>query len=427
MLKPFSTLKHCSIDDLQSLAEENLTLFLHCFAKGHPALQTTTLHILCDIFAAHPSVLSPPTTNASTEDTNAQPPPFLSQKQLLKPFSKGLKAAHAPDVQAAATVALCKLLLLRIVASPPKPTAPDAPAATEEDDEAADVLRQLAIAYFDGAGEAASLRDNPAARQALSYFLPAFAHGRAENATCLAHVAPAVIKAVAVRRAEEAELDSDDDEDNAAGAGVDGSRVKPKVVADMLLDWTDPRKLIIAKKDDERAEAWQWGEAGKREGRVVDGRAHLILAQGTLERALGNNCLRDERKVLLMMLGKAYVSADSSPELITSVLDLAREAVDEKIAPDATSRNALNKFVTALEKAQAATEGKDRPVKGRKSAAPSSSARQTGSDMTVIEEGTEVGEEQIKMEAAEADKMDIDGGNDEDDSGGADADDVTET
>ena len=399
-------------NDSQSLADENLTLFLHCFAKGHLALQATSLHILCDIFTAHPSVLAPPPAPPATaNDGAAPPPPAVSQKQLLRPFSKGLKAAHAPEVQTAAAVSLCKFLLLEIVSSPntqsPPPSDPsDSPKAeSTADDEAGELLRQLAVAFFDAAGEAASLRDNPAARQALSYFLPAFAHGRAEHAATIARVAPAVLHAVVLRRAEEAELalDSDDDEDVAGGAGsADGSKVKLKTVGEMLADWTDPRKVVVP---DEGA-ADRWDEAGRKEGRSMDGYAHLVLAEGALERALAHGCAKDERKALLSMLGKLYVSPHSTPDLTRQVLEVAREAADAKLALDALSRNALNKFVAGLEKAIVAVEGKEKPARGRKSVAVSGAVREAGAEMTVIEEETAMEADDVKTEIDE----DVSGG-----------------
>ena len=385
-------------DVLQNLADENLTLFLHCFSKGHATLQATSLHILCDVLSSHPSVLEPSAPSVPADGTTAPAPSTSMRKQLLKPFSKGLKAAHTPEVQTAAAIALCKLLLLRIVSSPrnhssSSDTAPS-PAA-KEDDEAAELLRQLATTFFDAVGDAASVRDNPAARQALSYFLPAFAHGRAENAVYMARIAPAVLQAVATRRVEEAELEDDSDEEYVApaSAGADGNKVSLKVVGEMLVDWTDPRKLVV--QDD--SEAGRWDEAGKKEGRAVDGRVHLVLAEGALECALAHGCSKDERKALLSMVGKLYTSAHSSLELSRSVLTLAQEAAEEKVAPDATSRNALNKFITSLEKAIATMEGKEKPARGRKSVAVRGSSQENAQEMTVIEEEPEAVEEDTKM------------------------------
>ncbi len=83
----------CSLLD-RSLAEENLTLFMHFFSKGHTALQITALQILTDILNVHGAQL------------------LSATPALLKVYVKALRSgAKSPEVQAAATVAVSKLLL----------------------------------------------------------------------------------------------------------------------------------------------------------------------------------------------------------------------------------------------------------------------------------------------------------------------------
>ena len=59
----------------------------------------------------------------------------------------------------------------------------------------------------------------------------------------------------------------------------------------------------------------------------------------------------EEKKTLMMMLGKLYITPSSDRQKLQTALDLSAEAIDMKIASDATSRNALNKLHTALTKA----------------------------------------------------------------------------
>lgn len=217
----------------QTLAEENLTLFLHCFSKGHDALQVTALHVLSDIFTSHPTLIS------------QSPDPAL-QKSIFKVFSKGLKATQAPDVQSAATTALCKLMLTNIV--------------TEED-----LLKQLVICYFEPA-----TKENAAMRQALSYFLPVYCHSRRENMERMANVVPGVIHAI-VGLGEEL-----DDDEEMVGVGV---------VVNMLTEWTDARKLVV-----QDAAAVSWDEAGRKEIRAVNGDIHLDMAESMLERVMSHGC-----------------------------------------------------------------------------------------------------------------------------------------
>ena len=59
----------------------------------------------------------------------------------------------------------------------------------------------------------------------------------------------------------------------------------------------------------------------------------------------------EEKKTLMMMLGKLYITPSSDRQKLQTALDLSAEAIDMKIASDAASRNALNKLHTALAKA----------------------------------------------------------------------------
>ena len=51
------------------------------------------------------------------------------------------------------------------------------------------------------------------------------------------------------------------------------------------------------------------------------------------------------------MLGKLYITANSSPEKLRTTTELVTEALDGNIATDAASRSALNKLHLALSKA----------------------------------------------------------------------------
>ncbi|KAI4155300.1 MAG: hypothetical protein LQ341_000212 [Variospora aurantia] len=280
----------CLLD--KALADENLTLFLHCFTKGHDALQVSALHILCDIFTTHSNLLT-----AETAD------PAL-HRSLYRVFSRGLKAAHAPEVQSAATTALCKLMLTSVV----------------EDE---DLLKQLVTLFFDPA-----TKDNAAVIQALSYFLPVFCHSKRENMEKMAAVAAAVVH-THVNLADELE----------EGEEV----VSATTVANMLLDWTDTRKLVA-----QDVAVVTYNGARDTEVKGTNGDVHLTLAETLLERAMTYGCPKEERKTLVNMVGKICIISNSSREKLQTVTDLATEAMDAKIATDTTTRNALNKIHQAL-------------------------------------------------------------------------------
>lgn len=220
----------CSLLD-RSLAEENLTLFMHFFSKGHTALQITALHILTDILNVHGSQL------------------LSNNPNLLKVYVKALRSgAKSPEVQAVATIAASKLLLGRVVT---------------DIDASAELLKTLVIAYFEPASS-----QNQSVRQALNYFLPVFCYSRPENQDLMRSVALDALHALYnVREGLE-----DDDAD------VDDEMVSLSTIGACLVDWTDPRKCYSPDVGT---------DAEKKTN--VNGDVHLEFARNVLER-LDSNC-----------------------------------------------------------------------------------------------------------------------------------------
>lgn len=218
----------CSLLD-RSLAEENLTLFMHFFSKGHAALQITALHILTDILNVHGAQL------------------LTANPALLKVYVKALRTGgKSPEVQAVATVAVSKLLLGRIVTDPQV---------------SAELLRTLVVAYFDPASAA-----NQSVRQALNYFLPVFCYSRPDNQQLMRSVALDALHTLYNIR-EGLDDDADVAEDMVALATIGAC----------LVDWTDPRKCISSGQS-----------SAESEKRHVNGDVHLDFARDILERLAGN-------------------------------------------------------------------------------------------------------------------------------------------
>lgn len=204
-----------------------------------------------------------------------------------------------------------------------------------------DLLKQAVIAFFDPA-----TKENAVLRQALSYFLPVFCHSQRGNMEKMALVAPGVIHA-AISFVEEL-----DEEEEIVGIGV---------VGNMLLDWTDARKLVV--QDEVRV---SWDEAGRKEVKAVNGDIHLDLGEHLLEKVMSHGCtsklrcaflrfgtyLRagEEKKAIIPLLGKLYIAANSTPEKLQVIYELVTEAIDIKVANEAASRNALSKLHMALKK-----------------------------------------------------------------------------
>ncbi|KAE8447839.1 hypothetical protein EG329_010068 [Mollisiaceae sp. DMI_Dod_QoI] len=284
----------CSLLD-KSLAEENLTLFMHFFSKGHSALQITALQILTDILNTH---------GAHLLDTNPT---------LLKVYLKALKSGvKAPEVQAAATVAIAKLMLGRVI--------------TDSSTAIDDLLKTLVVLYFDP-----STAHNQGVRQTLSYFLPVFSFSRKENQDRTRKVA-----CDALHKLFEIQETMDDEGD------AETEMVSITTIGAHLIDWTDPRKCygngIQVAVGDESATK-----------KAVNGDVHLEFARDILEK-LASGISREEKKVLAPMLAKLHISPASTPSLLKEIYNEVSLAIDDKLIADATGRNALFKIHVSLGK-----------------------------------------------------------------------------
>jgi condensin complex subunit 3 len=229
----------CLLD--KTLAEENLTLFIHCFNRGHDALQVEAVQVITDMLTVHGNSL------LSTEEGN---PAAADAKTVHKLYLKALKLTERPEVQAASAEALSKLFLTGVI--------------TDEEE----ILKSMILTYFDPLSA-----DNPALRQTLNYFLSVFAHSKAAHQELLGKVVMSVMHAFLTLYDNR---DLDDEEEI-------GSTVTPSTVLGFLLDWTDPRKVVDLGTSSEA----QWDENGRKEVvKVVGSDIQTRLAESILERCL---------------------------------------------------------------------------------------------------------------------------------------------
>jgi condensin complex subunit 3 len=121
--------------------------------------------------------------------------------------------------------------------------------------------------------------------------------------------------------------------------GEEEEMVSITVIATQMIDWTDPRKNVGG--------GVQAGRGGIEE-KVVDPNAHVDLAIDTLERVGSASCNKDEKKVLCTMLAKLYIPAEADAEKLRALYELVAQTIENKVAVDAPSRNALNKLEVSL-------------------------------------------------------------------------------
>ncbi|UKZ79364.1 hypothetical protein TrVFT333_007115 [Trichoderma virens FT-333] len=175
-----------------------------------------------------------------------------------------------------------------------------------------ELLKSLVIAYFDPASSA-----NQTVRQALNYFLPVFCFSRLENQDLMRKVSLLALHSLLNLR----EGLEDDDVD---------------VEEDMV-----------------------------REKKAPNGDVHLDFACDILERLRGN-INKAEKKLVAGLLGKLYVSPNSSEEKLRETYDVICEAIEEGLVTDTTGRNALLKIHVSLGKIVNSLDDQ-RPAQGRTS------------------------------------------------------------
>ncbi|KAL4904384.1 hypothetical protein BDW74DRAFT_154730 [Aspergillus multicolor] len=358
----------CLLD--KTLAEENMTLFIHCYSKGHEPLQVTAIQILCDMITSHPSLLTP-VTQADKE--TVAPPAF--QKPLLKVFSRALKPSSPASVQTAAATALSKLLLTGVFT----PTAANIPEAIQEYNQHAieTLLQSLVVSFFHP-----RTRENPALRQSLAYFFPVYCHSRPEHAQHMRKITVPVIRTILNSAEEYYSLEAEEDSDGEIDESVGEKELKALMsgVLGMISEWTDERRVIGL--GGERILAG--GPASSNACGII----HLELIKDILERVLGiseasNRCSKEERKLLFSLMSKLYIAPPTAPSRSASVapeddpfrstvrssqgelspdnLALAQEVkelldqtIEEGVAADAAGRNALVKVKNVILKLLAA-------------------------------------------------------------------------
>ncbi|KAI1641828.1 condensin subunit Cnd3 [Daldinia loculata] len=326
----------CSLLD-RPLAEENLTLFMHFFSKGHSALQITALQILTDILNVHGAQL------------------LTANPTLLKVYIRALRSGSKnPEVQGAATLAVSKLLLGRVVT---------------DHDTSAELLKTLIVAYFDP-----STAGNQSVRQALNYFLPVFCYSRAENQELMGAVALDALHALYNVREG---LDDDD-------IDVDDEMASLNTIGACLVDWTDPRKCYTP------------GIPMDADKKNVNGDVHLDLARDILDK-LDSNLSKEEKKVIASLLGKLYISPASSEDKIRALYEDISTAVEENLVSDATSKNALYKIHVSLGKIVNQLNEQDKM--SRRSASRSVSL--APDEKTTMEDATVIRVSRIKEEDEE--------------------------
>ncbi|KAF9914395.1 hypothetical protein BX616_008397 [Lobosporangium transversale] len=185
----------CMLD--QNLAQSNMELFLTCiFAENASIqLQILSLKIVFDL------ILTFGMTAMSSQ---------ISEERIIQDLAKSLEGP-GDELQAVAVEGIAKLMLTKLLKN-------------------AKILRQLIILYFDP-----QTTNNNHLRQCLNYFLQVYFHSSHDNQVTLSQIfVPIIIQLIQMRQDK-------------------GDMPSPTVMAQQILEWCEPRRVLGADKENEGA------------------------------------------------------------------------------------------------------------------------------------------------------------------------------
>ena len=273
----------CCLLDAE-LASENMFIFGMCISKGNAALKKIALQVVIDMFAVHGNVV--------VDGENK-----VDSLSIYKIFYKVLKNDKLPECQSVAAEGLCKLFLADIF--------------TDDD-----LFEALILSYFSPLNTT-----NEALIQAFAFCIPVYCFSHVSHQQRMSRVASDVLLRLCMLW-DETQNSEPSDEDRIA-------MMKPNVIFQELIFWTDPRKLV--------------GESGVQEVRdsvqlqfLVD----ILKAFSQIE----NKVIR---KMLLTNINSFFISSYQDYSTLKKSLDYVDDILDNATL-DTMSRNAVQKFKTTL-------------------------------------------------------------------------------
>ncbi|RIB19265.1 nuclear condensing complex subunit [Gigaspora rosea] len=266
----------CCILD-QPLAVENYNLFMHCLRHGHPELQIKSLMVMSDILMVYGYSTIVSSTRLGNDIMGLLRECLTNENEQL---------------QAIAVVGITKLMLSKMLRDKY-------------------VLKDLVLLYFDN-----DTASNLCFRQCLSYFFPTFCHSSFENQTLMQEIfLPTLFELL--KKYKNVEKN-----DNA---------VPPLQIAQQLVDWTDPFKVVKLEQTEE----------------TIDYGSHAELAISVI-RELFSETDKNIRKLLCQILNKFRIDESAGVVRFKKLTFLVGNLKSKRPLMDSVARNALNKFENAL-------------------------------------------------------------------------------
>lgn len=290
------TLGLCCLLDVD-LAAESLYLLGMCVSKGDASLKNTALKVIVDIFSIH---------GTKVVDGEGK----VDSISLHKIFYKTLKNCELPNCQATVAEGLCKLFLGDVFM----------------DD---DLFETLVLSYFSPANS-----KNEALVQAFAFCLPVYCFSHVRHQRRMVRVAGDVLLRLSVLWDD---IQTNEDESLPAS-----SMLKPSVIFQELIEWTDSTKLVNKSS-----------ELDQKEDTQLDFLLSVLKVYYKLER-------KDLKKMILTNIGRFNFEDDNVLKW-REAHDILEDILDNDDI-DSASRNAVGKFTSLIKDFLATREESEQDI-----------------------------------------------------------------
>lgn len=269
----------CCLLDVQ-LATENMYILGMCVSKGNESLKNIALKVIIDIFSVH---------GLNVVDG----PNKVDSISLHKIFYKVLKNDDLPKCQVVAAEGLCKLFLADVF--------------TDDD-----LFETLILSYFSPVNSS-----NEALIQAFAFCIPVYCFSHINHQKRLARIAADVLLRLCMLW--------EDLQTSEVSESNRGSMLRPNIIFQQLIHWTDPRKIINQSE----------GEAYKNPVQVS-----FLL---DFLKILPKIEKKDIKKLLLTNINAIFVTAEQNYDKLKELSEHVDDLIENEHL-DPVSHNSLMKF-----------------------------------------------------------------------------------
>lgn len=273
----------CCLLDVQ-LATENMYILGMCVSKGNASLKDIALQVIVDIFSVH---------GTKVVDGEGK----VDSISLHKIFYKILKNQELPQCQAIAAEGLCKLFLGDVFI----------------DD---DLFETLVLSYFSPANT-----KNEALVQAFAFCLPVYCFSHIHHQQRMSRVAADVLLRLSMLWDD---LQSNEEEDTSLN-----TMLKPSVIFQQLIHWTDPTRLVH-----------QTEKSFSQNDVQIDFLLSVLKLYYRFER-------KDVKKMILTNINRFVVAIENDNSKLREISEFVEDIL-ENDSIDNVSKNSLNKFLITL-------------------------------------------------------------------------------